>query len=74
MIKLVKFVWSAVWVVLLFGVGALICEMLGMCSREAVIIDFIKNCDYEQWFAFIFQNIKKYCLIVLDVLYFGCFI
>ncbi len=70
MIKLVKLVWSTVWLVFMFGIGALLCQSLGVSPKGYITVDFNVIMDLLNEFFIFCNKIKNYCLFVVNVLYF----
>ena len=70
MIKLVKLVWSIVWLVFMFGIGALLCQSIGVSREGHITVDFNVIMNLLNDFFFLCNKIKNYCLFVVNVLYF----
>lgn len=70
MLKLVKGILSTVWLVFLFGVGALLCQSIVMSPDGHITLDITVIMDLAKQLLAFCNNIKNYCLFVVNVLYF----
>ena len=70
MIKLVKVIWSAIWLVFMFGIGALLHQSVVMSPDGHITLDFNVIVDLLRQFLVICNKIKNYCLFIVNVLYF----
>jgi hypothetical protein len=70
MIKLVKAIWSAIWLVFMFGIGALLYQSIVMSPDGHITVDFNVIMDLLRQFLVVCNKIKNYCLFIVNVLYF----